>query len=101
MPGATHRAELHFAVRAFVSNDEVHQIARFIANICLYPFEHGTHFDWWHTLRDCGAIPLFDGFRSALLYPKFVEAGLDQIESSAEEGLNQGKSSEVRISLYR
>ncbi|WP_367872192.1 suppressor of fused domain protein [Luteolibacter sp. Populi] len=77
MPKAAYRAELHFAVRRHLDDKDKHRIARFLANLAMYPFQVGDPLDWWHTLRDPGPIPLYDTASCALLYPRFVEDGWD------------------------
>jgi hypothetical protein len=84
MSGAAHRAELHFAIRLVLTSTQVHDVARFLANLACYPFLQSTHFDWWHKVRNPGRIPLFPGAAALLLYPKFVENGWEEV--ACEEG---------------
>lgn len=79
MAGADYRTELHFAIRSKLTHDEMHQCARWLANVATYPFHYATNIDWWHKLRDPGAIPLFPGAHSLLFYPRFVDEGWDLI----------------------
>ena len=79
MTGAKHRAELHFAVRKTLSEEEQHACSLFLANLATYPFQDNTSLDWWHTIQDPGNIPQFPNARSVLLYPRFVEDGWEEI----------------------
>lgn len=89
MPGAGHRAELHFSVRRSMDQKAIGATSQFLANLAMHPFLTATSFDWWHKVRDPGAIPLFTTATSVLLHPKFVETGWDTI--------NLGSGSLVKI----
>jgi hypothetical protein len=80
MEGVTHRAELHFGIRAHLAPEEHRRVARFMANVAMYPFYHHTHFDWWHRMRAPGAIPQFPSCSTLFFHPKFVSEGWDTIE---------------------
>jgi hypothetical protein len=90
MVGAEYRAELHFAVRADTNQSIIGATSTFLANLAMHPFINGTHFDWWHKVRDPGAIPLYVQATSILFHPKFVETGWDvmQFESMQIRILN-------------
>lgn len=85
MPGASHRAELHFAVRKELARDEMEAASLFLANLAMYPFHHEMSLDWWNTIQKPGAIPAFDKAQSALLHPRFVEDGWDTIHVDGTE----------------
>ncbi len=80
MPGAAHRAELHFSIRCRANSASVDEISMFLANLAIHPFLNATFFDWWHKVRDPGPIPLFGSATAVLFHPKFVELGWDTIE---------------------
>lgn len=71
-PGVT-RVELHFAIRAELSDEETHSVARFLANLAEYPFDHNLHLDWWQRLADVGVIPGFPGKHRILIRPPFTD----------------------------
>lgn len=81
MEGASHRAEMHFAVRRRLDGNELRQCSLFLANLAQYPFHHKTHLDWWHRLQHPGEIPLFPSARAMLFHPRFVPDGWDTIET--------------------
>lgn len=85
MQGAEHRAELHLGIRAVLDAAQRKKVARFMANVAMYPFYHRTHLDWWHRLRDPGVIPEFPSCSTLFFHPKFVEDGWDTINT--EEGV--------------
>ncbi|OJT20829.1 hypothetical protein BO221_28395 [Archangium sp. Cb G35] len=85
MPGkAGLRAELHWGIRASLSEDEEHRAARFLANLACYPWQIEVTLDWWHTVVDPGSIPLFPHCSSVLFHPAFVETGLDCIQHEGQ-----------------
>lgn len=84
MAGAEHRAELHFAVRRELTNDEIHKASVYLANLAMYPFYHSTYFDWWHTLSDTGPVPFYTEAQCILLHPRFVEDGWDGFETDGQ-----------------
>lgn len=79
------RAELHFAIRATLSEEQQHEVALFLANLALYPFQAKEPLDWWYTIEDAGKIPLFTAAQSILLHPAFIENGWNYLSSSKEE----------------
>jgi hypothetical protein len=85
MPGTGERVELHMAVRAPLTEPQRNALAQFLANMSLYPFDHGCALDWWHTLAKPGPIPHFPGCAHVLLHPRFTEEGFDTIDD--EDGL--------------
>jgi len=80
MPGAGHRAELHFTVRRDVDRVLVGAVSKFLANLALHPFLNGTFFDWWHKLHSPRQIPLFRDATAVLFHPRFVKTGWDIIK---------------------
>jgi hypothetical protein len=80
MPGAGHRAELHFTIRRDVDRETVSDISKFLANLALHPFLNTTFFDWWHKLNYACQIPLFRGATAVLFHPRFVKSGWDMIK---------------------
>jgi hypothetical protein len=80
MPGAGHRAELHFTIRSDVDRAMVGAVSKFLANLAIHPFLNDTFFDWWHKLRYPGQIPLFREATAVLFHPRFVKAGWDMIK---------------------
>jgi len=81
LPKATHRCELHFSVRKLLNAKQKNQVAFFLANLAMYPFQIGTALDWWHTLSEPGKIPLFTSTECILLHPRFVKEGWDTIKT--------------------
>ena len=79
MTEVPYRCELHFSVRSEKPLENESTIARFLANLATYPFHYETHFNWWHTLRDPGRIPLFSEGMAVLFHPRFVGDGWDTI----------------------
>jgi hypothetical protein len=79
MANAEHRAELHFPIGRKLDQQQITDVANFIADLAAYPFENKTHFDWWHKIKDVGKIPIFDGFSSLFFHPKFMDFSLDTI----------------------
>lgn len=71
--GTGNRAELQFAVRGNISDQEMHEAAKFLANITEYPFENNITLDWWHSLRNAGKIPFFDNAKKILFRPSFSD----------------------------
>jgi hypothetical protein len=80
MPGAKHRAELHFSIRCDIDSVTMAAISRFLANLAIHPFLNDTFFDWWHKIRDPGRIPLFAEATAVLFHPRFVRTGWDTIK---------------------
>jgi hypothetical protein len=80
MPGASHRAELHFTIRRDIDHAAANDIAQFLAKLSVHPFLNDTFFDWWHKLRYPGQIPLFRGATAVLFHPRFVKSGWDMIK---------------------
>lgn len=67
------RIEFHWAVRGHLSADEVHLGAQYLANLAEYAFDHERCLDWWHQLKNPGAIPLFPQATALLLRPPFAD----------------------------
>jgi hypothetical protein len=80
MNGADYFAELHFGYRARLAKDERLQVARFLANVAQYPFDHDLKLDWWEVIKRPGSHLPFAGCRHVLLHPRFTKDGLDQLE---------------------
>lgn len=76
------RAELSFAIRKQLTEDEQNKVCTFLANLALYPFFNETTLSWWHKLYEPGDIPVFSTASSLLLHPAFIEDGFDKIETS-------------------
>ena len=79
MDGCDHRAEIHFAVRAKLTEERERHAALWVANVAAYPFHHNTHLDWWHILRSPGAIPCFSPGMALIFHPRFVTDGWDTV----------------------
>jgi hypothetical protein len=80
MPGAGHRAELHFTIRRDVDRATVEAVSKFLANLAAHPFLNSTFFDWWHKLHYSRQIPLFRDATAVLFHPRFVNTGWDMIK---------------------
>jgi hypothetical protein len=81
MNGVPHRAELHFAVRAALSEEDLERAATTLANLAALPFLTGRGLDWWHTLVRFGTLPGFPSCSAVLLHPAFTHGGWDRIEA--------------------
>ncbi|MES2697682.1 MAG: suppressor of fused domain protein [Verrucomicrobiota bacterium] len=88
MVGANYRVELHFSLRLSLQRAAAAPVARFLANLAMYPFQIGAALDWWHTISQPGPIPFFREASCVLLHPHFVPNGWDAIST---------KSGDVRI----
>jgi hypothetical protein len=80
MTGADYFAELHFGWRSRLGKDERLRVARFLANVAQYPFDHDLKLDWWEVIKRPGSILPFSGCRHVLLHPRFAKDGLDQLD---------------------
>ena len=83
MSGAAHRAELHFAVRDALPEEDLERAATTLANLAALPFLTGRGLDWWHTLARVGQFPGFSSCTAVLLHPAFVHGGWDRVVSGA------------------
>lgn len=72
--GSGARAELQFAVRGKLTYEQIHEAARFLANVAEYPFANNLTLDWWHSLRDAGKVPCFPEVSKILFRPSFSES---------------------------
>ncbi len=81
MAGVAHRAELHFAVRAALADEDLERAATTLANLAAFPFLTGRSLDWWHTLVRFGSLPGFPSCSAVLLHPAFTHGGWDRIVS--------------------
>ena len=79
IPGTDDFAELHMGVRAFLPKPERERIARFLANVAEYAFDHRRTLDWWHVIGNPGEIPHFAGCKHLLLHPRFTDEGFDTV----------------------
>lgn len=82
--GTGNRAELQFAVRGNISDEQIHETAKFLANVSEYPFEHNITLDWWHSLKNAGKIPFFDNTQKILFRPSFSETACSDINYGSE-----------------
>ena len=85
MTGASHRAELHFAIRKCFSKAEMGPVTLFMANLAMHPFHTNSYFDWYHTIAEPGPIPQFKEAQCVWLHPPFVEDGWAEIRSQSTE----------------
>lgn len=83
MPGDVGaRAELHFGVRARLSPEEEHAVARLLANLACYAWADAqSALGFWHTLPVGVAIPRFPHCSSILLHPRMTDEGIDHVQS--------------------
>jgi hypothetical protein len=72
--GSSNRAELQFAIRGNLTNEEIHEVARFLANVAEYPFANNLTLDWWHSLGDSGKVPCFPEVSKILFRPSFSDS---------------------------
>lgn len=70
--GSGSRVELQFAARGSYSRDEIHNAARFLANVAEYPFANNLTLDWWHSLGHAGKVPFFENVTKILFRPSFT-----------------------------
>lgn len=68
------RAEFQFAVRGELSSTQIHEGAKYLANLAEYPFSNALGLDWWHRIKNAGAVPFFGGARRLLLRPPFSDS---------------------------
>lgn len=80
MTGADYFAELHWAIRASLTEDQRLRVAQRLADLAAYPFEHDLKLGWWEVIRQAGPLPQFDGCRHILLHPRLADEGFDEIE---------------------
>jgi hypothetical protein len=80
MVGADYFCEVHFAIRAPLTKQERLKVARRVADICAYPFQHDRKLDWWELIRDPGRLPGFQGCKHLLLHPRLSPEGFDLVE---------------------
>jgi len=73
MKGADYRVELTLGVRDPITANQRTALGLFLANVTEYPFMYDLKLDWWETLADVGAVPVFTECRQALLVPMFGE----------------------------
>ena len=84
MIGADHRAELHFAIRKNLQENEMSEISTFLANLAVYPFLNDTFFDWYHIVPNPKKIPGYKTADKILFLPAFVENGWDTITAGKQ-----------------
>lgn len=77
MTGCAHRCELHWTIRGKLGEAKESDAAAFLANISMFPFLEGTHFDYWHVLPKLPTLPSFPSCSSGLFLPSFVDGGWD------------------------
>ncbi len=80
MPGTGGFVELHLGFRGDLTADQRLGLARRLADLAQYPFEHGLSLDWWQIVRVEGSLPAFTGCRHLLLHPKLAEGGIEHLE---------------------
>jgi hypothetical protein len=80
MSGADYFTELHWPIRARLKKPQRLDVARRLADIATYPFQHGLKLDWWEVISNPGPIPHFPGCRHLLLHPRLTEWGTDEID---------------------
>ncbi len=85
MPGADYRVELHMGIRAYLGKEERLNVARFLADLAEYPFDHNRTLDFWHVLKQPGKIPHFPSCPHLIFHPRMTEAGFDTIADSEGE----------------
>ncbi len=57
-------------------------MARRVADLCAYPFQHERKLDWWEVLSNPGRLPGFNGCKHLLLHPRLSPEGFDLVEDS-------------------
>ncbi len=80
MVGADYFCEVHFAIRASLTQQQRLEVARRIADICAYPFQYDRKLDWWELINNPGRWPGFEGCKHLLLHPRLSPQGFDQVE---------------------
>lgn len=76
--GSGIRAELQFAIRGKLTHEEIHEVAKFLANVAEYPFANNLALDWWHSLRDSGKVPCFPEVSKILFRPAFTDTACSE-----------------------
>ena len=80
MKGADYYTELHMAIRRRLTKPQRERVARFLANVAQYPFDHNRCLDWWHVLNNPGEVPFFPHCPHLLFHPRLTPQGHDQID---------------------
>lgn len=80
MQGQLPYAELQFAVRGALSDEDIHQGAQFLANMAAFPFHNHISLDWWSRISQAGAVPLFPESSGILFRPPFDEDDPAELE---------------------
>jgi Flp pilus assembly protein TadD len=80
MLGADYFSEIHFAIRSPLTKEQRLEVARRIADLCAYPFQHNRKLDWWELIRDPGKLPGFEGCKHLLLHPRLTAEGINEVE---------------------
>jgi tetratricopeptide (TPR) repeat protein len=79
MAGTDTFCEVHFAIRAPLTKEQRLEVARRVADVCAYPFQHGRKLDWWEVIVDPGRLPGFAGCKHLLQHPRLSPHGFDQV----------------------
>jgi hypothetical protein len=79
MPGTQQFAELHFSRRGLMDEQQRLEVARFLANLALYPFYHGLALGPWEVIPEPGPIPGCVGCKHALLCPQTAPGGIESL----------------------
>jgi hypothetical protein len=80
MKGADYFTELHFAFRGSLPEQERLQVARFLADVALYPFIYERKLDWKEVITNPERIPKYPGCRHLMLHPRLTDSGIDQLD---------------------
>jgi hypothetical protein len=79
MPGTERFAELHYSHRGVMDKDQRLEVARFLANLALYPFYHGLALGPWEVIPEPGRIPGRSGCRHVLLCPQTAPGEIEAL----------------------
>jgi hypothetical protein len=62
-----------------MDKEERLEVARFLANVALYPFYHGLALGPWEVIRDPGRVPGRPGCPHVLLCPQTAPGGIEAL----------------------
>ena len=80
-----HRAELNFAIRKKLSEEEIKEVSDFLVNFAMLPFHYKNKMDWWDIIPVGKDIPLFKSTEHIVLHPKFSEDATDLIRADRRD----------------
>jgi hypothetical protein len=80
MTGADHFVELHLSRRGPLAREQREEIARYLANLVMYPFVNNLRLGPWEVIPNAGRIPGCEGCRHLLLCPQTAPNGIAEVD---------------------